>query len=448
MRFLLLLLSVVSAALAVTPDGELEAWDYSRAEQMNPECMEGDIVKPSSQFVERNARNGEQWHWPGARIPYELSDFAGFDVYEQEVMRTARVNYERYTCIRWVPVTANDQDYVSFISGGGCYSYVGRQGGVQQISLMRPDASGASCMLPAIGMHEMMHCSGFYHEQSRPDRDNYVTIYRDNIIPGYEGNFDVCTDCGTLGAAYDYGSVMHYSNDSFSKNASYLPTILPKQVGAEIGQRRGFSWIDVFKLNTYYGCPVPQNVPGPIDQNQNPNVCNFDTDFCGWIQDYKVVLDPNAPDPFLQYADQYDFFRINGTTPSANTGPNGDHTSGNGRYIYTEASYPAAQGDRFRIRTPMITGTGPMCVSFYYSMYAANPSLMGALSVFTLGSSDVKPTTRWSRFNGQQSTPSWSQGSFTVSINGGFQVLFEVTRGSDYQGDIAIDDFAVTAGAC
>ena len=67
-----------------------------------------------------------------------------------------------------------------------------------------------------------------------------------------------------------------------------------------------------------------------VAENVNPNVCNFDSDFCGWIQDYRVVLDPSVTDPYLQYADSYDFFRISGTTPSSNTGPNGDHTSGNG----------------------------------------------------------------------------------------------------------------------
>jgi len=316
--------------------------------------------------------------------------------------------------------------------------------------LMRPDASGASCMIPAIAQHEMMHCSGFYHEQSRTDRDDYVTILWDNITPGMSSNFDRCSsfDCETLGALYDYGSVMHYANNSFSKDPDHLATIVTKQAGVEIGQRRGFSYIDIFKLNAYYGCRVPTNVPGPIDQNVNPNVCNFDTDFCGWIQDYKVVLNPDATDPYLQYADSYDFFRINGTTPSANTGPNGDHTSGNGRYIYSEASYPAEPGNTFRIRTPMITGSGATCVTFWYSMYAANSTLMGTLNVYTLASTDTQRQLRWTKSGGQQSTPTWAQAQVNVNINGAFQVLFEVVRGSDYQGDVSIDDFAVTNGAC
>ena len=34
------------------------------------------------------------------------------------------------------------------------------------------------------------HALGFYHEQSRPDRDNYVTIYKQNIMQGRELSYD------------------------------------------------------------------------------------------------------------------------------------------------------------------------------------------------------------------------------------------------------------------
>lgn len=46
--------------------------------------------------------------------------------------------------------------------------------------------------------------------------------------------------------------------------------------------------------------------------------CNFDIDVCGYRQ---------------LTSDDFDWTRQNGTTPSKNTGPNGDHTSGIGKSL-------------------------------------------------------------------------------------------------------------------
>lgn len=68
----------------------------------------------------------------------------------------------------------------SFVSPcGRCCSYVGRRGnGPQAISI------GKNCDKFGIVVHELGHVIGFWHEHTRPDRDDHVTIIRDNIQPG------------------------------------------------------------------------------------------------------------------------------------------------------------------------------------------------------------------------------------------------------------------------
>ena len=56
-------------------------------------------------------------------------------------------------------------------------------------------------------IHELMHATGFWHEQSRPDRDWYVTVLWKNIQDGMEYNFKKQTweTVSSLGIGYDLG---------------------------------------------------------------------------------------------------------------------------------------------------------------------------------------------------------------------------------------------------
>ncbi|RXG68339.1 hypothetical protein Avbf_06906 [Armadillidium vulgare] len=60
-----------------------------------------------------------------------------------------------------------------------CWSYVGRVTGKQQLHL------SDRCMVSGIIQHEMLHALGVFHEQSRPDRDEFVIIHHENIYPVY-----------------------------------------------------------------------------------------------------------------------------------------------------------------------------------------------------------------------------------------------------------------------
>ena len=65
-----------------------------------------------------------------------------------------------------------------------CCSFVGKRGnGAQAISI------GKNCDKFGIVVHELGHVVGFWHEHTRPDRDNHVQIMRENIMGGMEGFF-------------------------------------------------------------------------------------------------------------------------------------------------------------------------------------------------------------------------------------------------------------------
>jgi hypothetical protein len=73
--------------------------------------------------------------------------------------------------------------------------------GSQDLSLQNP-----GCLTENIAIHELLHAVGFAHEQTRPDRDQYVTINYNNIRSGTEGNFQryLTTDVNTFNLAYDF----------------------------------------------------------------------------------------------------------------------------------------------------------------------------------------------------------------------------------------------------
>ena len=88
---------------------------------------------------------------------------------------------EEETCISFKQ-HENEIAYIFIARGGantGCWSLVGRLGLAQQLNLETP-----GCVTKGIVIHELLHAIGFYHEQSRDDRDEYVTINWDNIQLG------------------------------------------------------------------------------------------------------------------------------------------------------------------------------------------------------------------------------------------------------------------------
>lgn len=155
---------------------------------------------------------------------------------------------EKVSCVRFIKRT-KEKDFIRLISGDGCYSIIGRDGGQQDLSL------GHGCRTKGIALHETMHTLGFYHEQARIDRDKHIHVHYENAIDGAKRQFKKYKpgEGDTQGEAYDPDSIMHYSNTAFSKNGRSTLTF-KRQPLKKLGQRNGLSAIDIRQLNKLYRC--------------------------------------------------------------------------------------------------------------------------------------------------------------------------------------------------
>lgn len=103
----------------------------------------------------------------------------------------------------------------------------------------------------------MLHALGAFHEHTRPDRDNYVTINIDNVAADLVSNFekDQENEVTTYDVPYDYESVMHYGAFAFARDGS-IPTIIAKDstMQTKMGNRNGLNYHDIQLINRMYGC--------------------------------------------------------------------------------------------------------------------------------------------------------------------------------------------------
>nr|XP_023024423.1 astacin [Leptinotarsa decemlineata] len=211
--------------------------------------------------------------WKNGVVPYTISP-----LYEpsEEVTIIKAIRYLNFmTCLRFVPWDGKSKDYLLIWPikyPKGCWSFVGRFGGAQIVSLQAPDARGPNCLgTEGRAIHELMHAIGIFHEQSRWDRDKFVKIHMENIVPQYKSNFDKQSlKNTTYSFEYDYDSIMHYGKFFFTKKKG-KPTITPKQPGVKsIGQRKGMSKGDCLKVNDLYGC-----FKNPRTRRKYYSICNF-----------------------------------------------------------------------------------------------------------------------------------------------------------------------------
>lgn len=232
--------------------------DPTKAEE-EADLFEGDIEMDEGmkqaliggKLMSRDAVVAPIYHWPKALMQYTFDE--DLPSFTKHRINHAMDYISKKTCIRFKPHQDEDS-YVKFFQGKGCYSRIGRDPNnrMQKISI------GTGCTRLGTCEHEIMHALGVFHEHTRPDRDEYIKVLFEDIKPKHSSNFKKYPrNMGSAyGKPYDENSVMHYSKYAFSVNG--LPTILPlRDPNARIGQRIALSSCDIYQLNRVY-CDGPR----------------------------------------------------------------------------------------------------------------------------------------------------------------------------------------------
>jgi hypothetical protein len=185
--------------------------------------------------------------WDRGIIPYTIEQ--GHHQ-TSEILQAIKELNDR-TNLKLVKKKKKHGDYIRFIEPqyGECSSWIGRQHGLQDI-LIR------NCSVGSI-KHEILHAAGFFHEHTRSDREEYVTINYENIESYFQSNFNKYIESYPNGqdlGPYDYGSIMHYEAYHFSKNNEITIKVKspPARTDQVIGQRDKLSELDIEAINKIY----------------------------------------------------------------------------------------------------------------------------------------------------------------------------------------------------
>jgi len=138
-----------------------------------------------------------------------------------------------------------------------------------------------------------------------------------------------------------------------------------------------------------------------------------------------------------------DWLLKTGGTPSFNTGPQSDHTTGNGVYFYVESSGQNYGGKVFTTYTPTfdISATYGKVLSFWYHMFGP---AMGELEIAIIDTAGNY--TFVDAYNGDQGVD-WKLGYYPLdsfNIQHDFKIAFIATTGTSFTSDICIDDIMIS----
>ncbi|CAB1425737.1 unnamed protein product [Pleuronectes platessa] len=483
-----------------------DIFDINQAAELD--LLEGDIDMTSG----RNSIIGDSYRWP-TTIPYYLED--SLEMNAKGVILKAFDQYRLKTCIDFTPWNG-EKNYISVFKGSGplCWfdtvnhkilsssiqdlgvsssalsllsSYLNErtyrkavQVLVQVLVISRLDycnsllagnqqegkqrlSIGNNCDRLGTVEHEFLHALGFWHEQSRADRDDYVNIMWDRIEPGKEHNFKTYDDkvSSALGVPYDYGSVMHYSKTSF--NIGSEPTIvtnIPSFMDV-IGQRMGFSASDLTKLNRLYNCTESSTFVDSCDFKQE-NICGMiqEPGNPKWEQSRSVSGGPQHDFTAMGQCKVWkDAAAAPAQAPTAPTAPTAGQCWGAGALA---ARLPGGQGYFMHFSTAsaepgqqaslesrwLYPKPGAQCLQFFLHNTGAADDV---LNIWVREYDKATPSGKLNLFKSISGgvMGSWELHNVDLNVTQKARVVFQAVRGkSPSSGGFSLDDINLSSTKC
>uniref|UniRef100_A0A0N5BSH0 Metalloendopeptidase n=2 Tax=Strongyloides papillosus TaxID=174720 RepID=A0A0N5BSH0_STREA len=220
---------------------------FNMGPMSNPSMYQGDMI-----LTEHQA--GYLLNEAKMRLEAKHANKTGTEAEKEIVDKLKRQRNKKHvleTCIRFQKSQSfKGRHGLRIFPGRGCYSNIGpiSADNVQDVSI------GQGCEWNGIVQHEVSHALGLFHEQSRPDRDDYININLNNVAPNQRHNYDKTTlaESESFGIPYDYGSTMQYDKKSFSANGKL--SMVPKNhlYLNTIGQIDKMQFNDIKLLNSIY----------------------------------------------------------------------------------------------------------------------------------------------------------------------------------------------------
>jgi hypothetical protein len=311
--------------------------------------------------------------WPAGVVPYRYdasfpdSVKVDFEAAIREWQISASLNFVLRTSTKGNHLLIK---FTGYEPDAAMDSWIGLKGGAQVLNV-----AGWEVMIDCA--HELGHALGMAHEQSRSDRDDWVTVITGNLVDPKDVNYAIVPNppSSINRTAYDYDSLMHYPRSALPMTKPDMISILAKSPNEswsdglgpqEIGQKSYLSPGDRAAMAGQYGAPL--KIGGRIADAANTPLAGVQVTLSGGAT-YR------GPNPISTDASgNYEFIGIprnSGTYTLAPSQPGTSFTEASRIATVVTGSHGAVDFTSVDSAPPGLTITTPAVSGVYATLSAA-----------------------------------------------------------------------------